>query len=77
MEFHWKKGCLPKNEYNIITGALRELGMSIHTPCLGGFTEKDGSDYCAVDFINEPKDMKKNLEIVKDFLKDFKSTEEE
>ena len=51
--------------------------MSIYTPSLGGFTEKDGSDYCAVDFINEPKAMKKNLEIVKDFLKDFKSTEEE
>lgn len=45
MEFHWKKGCLPRNEYDIIVEALKELGASIHTPCLGGFTEKDGADY--------------------------------
>ena len=25
MEFHWKKGCLPKNEYDIVVEALKEL----------------------------------------------------
>lgn len=70
MEFHWKKGCLPRNEYDIIVEALKELGASIHTPCLGGFIEKDGTEYCEIDFNNTPKNMRKNFEIVRAFLEE-------
>lgn len=68
MEFHWNHGCLPKQEWEQVANAVREIRGSMMVPSLGGFFE-NGIDYCAVDFISEPQDFKKALAILNDLAK--------
>lgn len=66
MQFHWNKGCLPKDEWKCVAHAMKVIGDSIMIPYLGGFKE-NLIDYWAVDFIAEPDEIKEALEILIDF----------
>ena len=66
MEFHWKNGCLPVEEYNELISVINALGNIIYIPSLGGFSE-DNKTFCAIDLISEPKEIKELAQIVKDF----------
>lgn len=67
MQFHWKDGCLPKEEWKCVAYAMKTIGDAIMNPYLGGFTE-DGQDYWAVDFIAEPDEIREALKILNDFV---------
>ena len=66
MEFHWKNGCLPVEEYNELIRVINALGNIIYIPSLGGFSE-DNKTFCAIDLISKPKEIKELAQIVKDF----------
>lgn len=70
MQFHWNKGCLPKEEWKQVAFAMNVIGKAMMIPYLGGFTEKN-QDYWAVDMIAEPDELKSAIEILNDFAKSW------
>lgn len=75
MEFHWRKGCLPAEEWKTIACCMREIGQAIYQPYLGGYTE-NGKDYYAVDFLFTPDEIRERAKILNDFVKSLYKGEE-
>ncbi len=68
MKFHWKNGCLPRDEWLRVIDAIETISNSIMIPSLCGFVE-NGKDYCAVDFIADTSSIRHAVEILHDFCK--------
>ena len=66
MEFHWKNGCLPKEEFQNVASAMKVIEKAIMVPHLAGFIENK-QDYWTVDLIMEPDEIKEAVKILNDF----------
>ena len=66
MQFHWNKGCLPKEEFQCVASAIKTIEKAMMIPNLAGFVE-NGQDYWAVDLIMEPDEIKESVKILNDF----------
>ena len=66
MKFHWKNGCLPKEEFQCVASAMKVVEKAMMVPHLAGFVEND-QDYWAVDLIMEPNEIREAVKILNDF----------
>lgn len=63
----WKNGCLHKDDFIEVAWAMKVIGNMIMVPHMAGFTDKDGTDFYAVDILMDPEDVKKALKILNKF----------
>lgn len=68
MKFNWKNGCLPREEWARVVYAVETINSSVVIPSMGGFT-KDNVNYCAVDFIAMPHELKYAVAVLNDFVR--------
>ena len=66
MKFHWKNGCLPKEEFQNVAFSMKVIEKAIMVPHLAGFIENK-QDYWAVDLIMGPDEIKEAVKILNDF----------
>lgn len=69
MEFHFKNGCLPQDEWNILNNARMDLQDSFYATAMEGFTDENGIDFYPIDLIILPDDIKKAVKIFNSFVK--------
>lgn len=69
--FHYKNGCIRRDEWIKLNSARNTLGHAI-TPVINcGFTDKEtGIDYTPVDLEDDPKEIRRAINIFQDFFKD-------